>query len=152
MAALEDNLRPGVEPRQFVEDLPRGDGGELEKKFRAIHSSAALMVNSFARFKDQPAQLTLAGLTGFRTLTFERVCPTGLRAPGQPNLDLVAEGPAGVIAVELKCTEPLSPTVPSFSQKYEEQVRDERRGGEWFRAMQTVQAQPDSFRLLASPS
>ena len=40
VAALEDNLLPGVEPRQFVEDLPRGDGGELEKKFRAIHSSA----------------------------------------------------------------------------------------------------------------
>ena len=34
VARIEDNLVPGVEPRQFVEDLKRGDGNELGLKFR----------------------------------------------------------------------------------------------------------------------
>ena len=46
VARIEDNLLPGVEPRHFVEDLARGDGNELESKFRAVHSSAALVVNT----------------------------------------------------------------------------------------------------------
>jgi hypothetical protein len=148
VARIEDNLLPGVEPRHFLEDLARGNGNELESKFRAIHSSAALVVNAFARFKDERAHLRLADVSGFETLKFERVCPTGLRAPGQPNLDIVAEAPAGVIAVESKCTEPLQPTAPWFSRKHADQIRDERRAGVWFRAMQSVQAEPDSFRLL----
>jgi hypothetical protein len=148
VARIQDNLLPGVEPRQFVEDLKRSDGRELASKFRAVHSSAALVVNSFARFKDEPAHLTLAGLSGFEALTFERVCPTGLRGPGQPNLDLLAEGQAGVVAVESKCTEPLQPTAPRFSPAYDAKIRDERRADVWFRAMRTVQAQPDGFRWL----
>jgi len=148
VARIEDNLLPGVEARHFVEDLKRGDGNELKSKFRAVHSSAALVVNSFARFKDEPAHLTLAEVSGFETLAFERVCPTGVRAPGQPNLDLLAEGPAGVVAVESKLTEPLQPTAPCFSPKFAEQIRDERRGGVWFRAMETVLAEPDSFSAL----
>jgi len=147
VARLEDNLVPGVEPRHFVEDLKRGDGNELGSKFRAVHSSAALVVNSFARFKDEPAHLTLAGLTGFETLAFERACPTGLRGR-RPNLDLLAEGPAGVVAVESKLTEPLQPTAPCFSPRYAGQIWDERRAGVWFGAMETVLAQPDSFSAL----
>ena len=147
VARIEDNLVPGVEPRHFVEDLARGDGNELESKFRAVHSSAALVVNTFDRFKDEPAHLTLAGVSGFETLTFERACPTGLRGKA-PNLDLVAQGPAGVVAVESKLTEPLQPTAPCFSPRYAERIWDERRAGVWFRAMETVRAQPDSFSSL----
>jgi hypothetical protein len=105
------------------------------------------VVNSFARFKDEPAHLTLAGVGGFETLAFERACPTGLRGR-RPNLDLLAEGPAGVVAVESKLTEPLQPTAPCFSPRYAGQIWDERRAGVWFRAMETVLAQPDSFSAL----
>ena len=148
VARVEDNLVPGVEPRHSIEDLEQGDGNELKSKFRAVHSSAALVVNAFARFKDEPAHLTLAGLTGFEALTFERVCPTGLRARGQPNLDIVAEAPPGVVAVESKCTEPLQRTAPYFSPAFAEQICDERRAGVWFRAMETVRAAPRSFSSL----
>jgi hypothetical protein len=148
VACIHDNLLPGVEPRQFVEDLERGGGRELPSKFRAVHSSAALVVNTFARFKDEPAHLTLAGFSGFEGLTFERMCPTGLHGRGQPNLDLLVEGRAGVVAVESKCTEHLQPMAPSFSPRYAAEIRDERRAGVWFHAMQMVQAQPDAFRFL----
>jgi len=148
VSRIEDNLLPGVELRHFAEDLKKGDGRELESKFQAIHSSAALAVNAFARFKDQPGQLSLARVSGFEALTFERVCSTGLRAPGQPNLDLLAEGPAGVVAVESKCTEHLAPKEPRFSPRYAEEICDERREGPWFRAMEAVLDRPNSFALL----
>lgn len=60
----------------------------------------------------------------------------------------MAQGPAGVVAVESKCTEPLERTTPLFSPAYAEQIRHERRGGVWFRAMGTVLAEPHSFSAL----
>ena len=148
LARLEDNLLPGVVLQQFVEDLEKSDGRELEAKFLAIHSSAALAVNAFARFKDAPGDLALAGRAGFETLAFELKCPTGLRGGRAPNLDLVAQGPAGVVAVESKCTEHLQPKAARFSPAYGQQIRDERRAGAWFRAMATVRERPERFRLL----
>ena len=129
VARIEDNLLPGVERRHFIEDLERGDGNELASKFRAVHSSEALVVNTFARFKDEPEHLTLAGLRGFEEIAFERACPTGLLGGRPPNLDLLAHGPAGVVAVESKLTEPLQPTAPCFSPRYAERIWDERRAG-----------------------
>jgi hypothetical protein len=118
-----------VHPRHFVEDFGNGDGRELEWKFRAIHSSAALAVNAFARFKDGLAHLSLADRSDFETITFAFKCPTGLRGGRPPNLDLLAQGPAGIVAVESKCTEHLLPKQPRFSPAYAEQIRDERRDG-----------------------
>lgn len=148
VSRIEHNLLPGVAMRHFVEDLGSGDGLELEWKFRAIHSSAALVVNAFARFKDAPPHLTLAGISGFETIAFEFRCPTGLRGGRPAHLDLLAQGHAGVVAVESKCTEHLQPKAPRFSPAYAEQIRDERREGPWFRAMGSVLDQPDSFALL----
>lgn len=51
--SLNDNLVPGVRLDQFQEDLLQGHGNELDTKFRAIHSSSALAVNSFARLKQK---------------------------------------------------------------------------------------------------
>ncbi len=50
----QDNLIPGIKLAMFEEDLRRGDGNELRMKFCAVHSSAALAVNCFALFKEQP--------------------------------------------------------------------------------------------------
>lgn len=46
-----DNLVPGVRLEQFEDDLRKGAGDELRMKFCALHSSAALAVNTFAPFK-----------------------------------------------------------------------------------------------------
>jgi len=148
VSRIEHNLLPGVEMRHFVEDFESGDGLELEWKFRAIHSSAALAVNAFARFKDAPPHLMLAGISGFETIAFEFRCPTGLRGGRPAHLDLLAQGHAGVVAVESKCTEHLQPKEPRFSPAYAEQIRDERREGPWYRALAGGLQQPDSFALL----
>ena len=105
-------------------------------------------MNAFARFKDNLAHLSLAGGSDFETVSFEFRCPTGLRGGRPAYLDLLAQGPAGIVAVESKCTEHLAPKVPSFSPAYAEQIRDERRAGVWFRAMETMLERPDSFALL----
>lgn len=148
VSKIEDNLLPGVEARHFAEDFGSGGGRELEWKFRAVHSSAALAVNTFARFKDEPTHLALAGRIGFETIAFEFRCPIGLCGWRPAYLDLLTEGPAGVVAIESKCTEQLAPKDPRFSPAYAEQICDERREGPWFRAMESVLEQPDSFGLL----
>jgi len=148
VSRIADNLLPGVEARHFVEHFENGDGRELDWKFCAVHSSAALAVNAFARFKDNLAHLSLADRSDFEKVAFEVKCPIGLRGGRPPHLDLLAHGPAGVVAVESKCTEHLGRTLPSFSPAYSKQIRDERRAGVWFHAMGFVGERPDSFALL----
>lgn len=148
VAEIEQNLVPGVALDDFEADLRDGDGSELDGKFRAAHSSAALAVNTFAPFKRDPAALRLAGVGSFEAIRFEGKCPTGLRGGRAPNLDLLAEGPAGVVGVESKLTEHLRRHVPRFSKAYAEQIRDERRDGVWFREMLAVSEAPDSYELL----
>ncbi|MGH6618390.1 MAG: PGN_0703 family putative restriction endonuclease, partial [Alphaproteobacteria bacterium] len=72
------NLIEGVRLVDFEADLRQGDGNELEGKFRAAHSSSALAVNTFARFKSDRAALRLPAGDGFTCLRFERKCPHGL--------------------------------------------------------------------------
>lgn len=139
--SIDDNLLPGVSRAQFEADLKKGDGNELEAKFLAAHSSSALVVNCFAPFKTEKRvrELALAGITEFEQLTFEKKCPTGLRGGTSPNLDLVCEGQTGVVGVESKCTEYLSKKEShAFSPAYSAQIRDERRDGAWFGAMEAI--------------
>jgi hypothetical protein len=145
---LADNLVPGVERPQFETDFGEGDGNELGGKIRAAHSSAALAVNAFARFKDDPGALILAGMSGFVGFCFEAKLPTGLRGGRAPNLDLLAIGPGAAVAVESKCTEYLTPKTAVFSRAYAEQISDARRESPWFRAMTALVARPDAYRFL----
>ena len=136
--SIDDNLLPGVGRRHFEAELMSGDGEELKQKFRAAHSSSALVVNSFAPFKDAPSQLSLLGSVGFGTLAFEKKCPTGLKGKS-PNLDLLAERDDLVVGIESKCTEYIAEKerpagyVP-FKPAYFD-IKDERRDGRWFRTM-----------------
>ncbi len=57
---LEDNLLEGVFRRDFENDLAQVSGNELAGKIRAIHSSAALAVNSFAPFKQNQEEISCA--------------------------------------------------------------------------------------------
>ena len=100
----------------FEADLRQGDGNELAGKFRAAHSSSALTVNVFAPFKSDISALCLAGKSGFETLHFERKCPHGLVGRRAPNLDVVAMGPNGIVAIESKCLEPLGRTWRSLAR------------------------------------
>jgi hypothetical protein len=137
-----------VEGHHFVDDFNNGDGRELESKFLAIHSSAALVVNTFGCFKSESRSLQLAGWTGFADLAFEARCPIGLRGGRPANLDLLARGAARIVAVESKCTEHLETKTSRFSPAYAEQIHDARRDGPWFRAMMAIIERPTSFGLL----
>jgi len=113
----EMNLLPGVTPEMIKDDYLKGSGNEWEKKFRAIHSSAALAANTFGRWKIDPALFTFAGCTGFDKLELEAKCPTGLGGT-PPNLDVLLQSTDTVIGIESKFLEPLKLTVPKFSTSY----------------------------------
>ena len=51
--SIEENLVKGIEKEYFKEDLEKGDGNELESKFFSVGSSTALVVNTFATFKNE---------------------------------------------------------------------------------------------------
>jgi len=130
-----ENLIEGVELAQFEADLRQGDGNELENKFRAIHSSSALAVNAFAPFKDDPGALRLNSVGGYAKPEFERKCPHELVGRRPPNLDVLAEGPNGIVAVESKCLEPLSPHIAKFAPAY---LTGIKAGNTWFKEMRRL--------------
>ena len=117
VANPEDNLVPGVRLNQFRGDLERGAGRELRGKFRAVHSSSALAVNTFAPFKDRPADLVILGLTGFEAPAFEKQLPIGLLGT-PPTLDVFLRRGDEVIAIESKFLEYFTPKEAKFSTSY----------------------------------
>lgn len=142
------NLIEGVLLQDVEADLLQGNGNELAGKFRAAHSSTALAVNTFARFKREPSSLSLFGLNGYTGLQFERKCPHWDGALSPPNLDVVIEGADRVVAIESKCTEPFSPKVADFSATYDTRINDRRREGTWFRQMKLLIESPKAYRSL----
>jgi hypothetical protein len=142
------NLIEGVRLVNFEADLRQGDGNEMEGKFRAAHSSSALAVNTFAPFKSDPAALRLPRGGGFASLRFERKCPHGLVGRRSPNLDVVVEGPSGVVAVESKCLESLTSHAAKFALAYDAEIRDGRRGTAWFQEMLRLVEEPRTYRWL----
>jgi hypothetical protein len=142
---LEDNLVDGVSKELFEADYRAGAGRELDGKMRAAHSSAALVVNTFARWRKSPSTLLLANVSGFNSLRFEVVFPTGLGGT-PPHLDLVAYGPAP-IAVESKCLEYLTPKTPVFSRSYDT-ITDSRRDSPWFGLIDLLRRDPGRYRYL----
>lgn len=117
VAKPQDNLLPGVNLVDFETDYQQGSGNELSSKFLAIHSSSALVVNSFALWKKTPSELFLCGKTEFKEISFEKKCPTGLRGT-PPNLDLFAKSQEAIIGVESKLSEYLTQKPPKFSNSY----------------------------------
>lgn len=75
------------------------------------------MVNTFSPFKDNPLELDLIGIHGFRSMKFEQKLPTGLRGTS-PNIDLVAESETDVVAIESKFLEYFGPKKPRFNRSY----------------------------------
>lgn len=138
------NLLEGVSLDDFRRDFDQGDGNELEGKFLAAHSSSALAANCFGPLKTRPEELELAGTGGITRLDFERKCPTGLRG-NSPNLDLVAEAEARILAVESKCTEYLTSHEARFADAYFEKIVDDRRDSPWFAEMERLKQDPQGY-------
>jgi hypothetical protein len=112
------NLLPGVKLEHFKSAFDSGSGNELKKKFLAVHSSSALVVNTFAPFKDNPSELDMLDVHGFRSLHFEKKLPTGLKMGTPPNIDLYVENETEVVAVESKFLEYFSRKKPGFKKSY----------------------------------
>jgi hypothetical protein len=125
-------------------DYRAAAGHELGQKLRAAHSSAALVINTFAPWRLHPASLILPG-TGFHSLRFEKPCPTGLSGT-PPHLDLVADGDLPT-AVESKCTEWLTARGAKFAESYLA-LRTDQGGEPWVAAMLRLRRTPDSYRYL----
>jgi hypothetical protein len=148
VSEASQNLIEGVHVDDFEADLLQGDGNELKGKFRAAYSSSALAVNAFAPFKANPAALRLRGGGGFASLHFERKCPHGLVGRRSPNLDVIAHGPNGVVAVESKCLEPLARHTAKFAPAYNAEITDQRRQTAWFLEMERLVKEPRAYRWL----
>lgn len=126
---LKANLLYAMSPETEC-DFAAGAGRELKRNMRAPHSSSALVVNTFERWRKHPEHLELAGVRSFDTIVFEKKYPTGL--PGiPPHLDLVAANTEAVVAVESKCLEYLTPEVPHFRPSYQ-RLADEYGTRSWF--------------------
>jgi hypothetical protein len=76
------NLVSGLKIADFEDELQseiiKKQRGNKPPRFYAVHSSAALVVNTFGIWKNSPHTLELCGKTGFEKITFEKQCPTGL--------------------------------------------------------------------------
>lgn len=142
-----DNLVPGVRLADFEADLRAGDGNELERKFRAVHSSSALTVNVFGPFRARTSELTVLDLGPFAKLRFEAKCPHGVSSRA-PNLDVLLTGQSGTVGIESKLTEHLSRHRADFSPRYREKIRDERRESAWFEEMVRLEEDPRRYAWL----
>lgn len=145
----EMNLLDGVDLEDFESDFEQGSGNELKGKFRAAHSSSALAANCFGPFKQRADDLILASTDGFQSVGFERKCPVGIRqARTPPNLDVVAEGPRTVVAIESKCLEHLSAKQAKFADAYRDEIVDDRRDSPWFKEMIRLREHASSYTHL----
>ena len=86
----EDNLLSTVSLADVEEDYGGAAGHELEHKFCAAYSSAALVANCFGPLRKEGRIPSIAGANGLTLLRFEERLPHGLRS--QPNLDDVIRG------------------------------------------------------------
>ena len=146
-----DNLLPAVRPADFEADLRQVRGGELRKHFRAVHSSAALQVNTFAPFRTRIADLKLLGMASFQSLAFERKCPAGVADDvSPPHLDVLVRKSDSVVGIESKLKEYLefTPSREPFSTAYEKDIQDERRKSAWFEEMRRLKREPAYYKYL----
>lgn len=138
VGCAQDNLLPGILIDDIQSEFGAGAGGELKGKMRAVHSSSALAVNTFAPVRSSALAVSLAGEHLLRPTGFEVKMPTGVVGRIPPHLDVVATSEAAIVAIESKCTEYMCVKKPRFSDEYEKQIVDRRRDGLWFAEMMRI--------------
>ena len=112
-----DNVFDFITPDLYEDDLKQGDGHELDSNFKALYSSSALCVNSFAIVKKYVSDIELFGFKDFYSAQFEKHLFTGLGG-FSPNLDFFLENDTTFIGIESKFLEPLEMTTADFSDSY----------------------------------
>lgn len=100
---------------EIKEEIGGGQGNELKvknglRKFNAVHSSAALCVNSFALIKKNLDKFTFNQWSSFIEGRFEKKLPTGISTP---HLDFYLEINTHIIGIESKYTEPIDRKLPN---------------------------------------
>lgn len=144
---VQDNLLPGISRAEIEPHFKDAAGHELEGKMRAPWSSSALAVNSFARWRKDPALLAIARRSGFLPgFRFEHPCANRVSTI-HPHLDVILERPGEVVAVESKFTEYLQGNDhPPVAEGYKRlaRVANPRAGSRWFAALEQV----EQFLLL----
>jgi hypothetical protein len=138
----EDNLLSTVSLADIEEDYGGAAGHELEHKFCAPYSSAALVANCFGPFRKNGPIPSVAGANGLTLLRFEKRLPHGLRSE-PPNLDVVIRGSDVLVAIESKCTEYLRGKRGEFKPAYDPLVEKMEAG--WRAVFQIIREQPDHF-------
>jgi predicted nuclease with RNAse H fold len=153
-ATLEENL-PGLTPAVLEEirrEVSEGDGNELSRagglqpNLHSAWSSAALAINTFARWRGSESRLRIGGIKAPGPLMFERKSAIGLRGR-PPNLDVLAVGDQSVLAIESKFTETLEPHTAAFSSTYVgavQRLADRRWRAEYERLLK----EPQRYRFL----
>jgi len=96
---LKDNLIEGVCISEFEAEFAVGKGHELNRKMLAIHSSSALVVNSFSFFKSKPETFQIGLWSSANSITFEHPLKTGLGGT-PPHLDVWVNTPTIMIGIE----------------------------------------------------
>lgn len=147
---FRQTLLPMVSAKDFEDDLRAGLGNEMLYKFRAVHSSAALTVNCFAPFRRRVKELPLPCGGAFKSLRFERKCPTGIFGR-PPNIDVLLESSSEVVGIESKLTEHLVRRTPhrkKFSPAYQERFDGESKLLGYVREMNRIRSSVDNYRWL----
>lgn len=142
----EANLLSDANVSMIAGDLRGGKGSELDRKFGAAHSSAALAVNVFAPFRNGDVTFTIPGLGGLTLEQFERKFPTGLTNRIPPHLDAVAIAPDRLVAIESKCLEYFTPKAAKFSPDY--QTLAKCRETPWYAEMERLRGSPLDYQCL----
>lgn len=119
---LEANLGPCVVRDDFASDFAGEESGRIASsggvhELCAVHSSAALAVNTFGPFRRSPQCLRLAGRSMFTAACFGKRLRTGLGG-APPFIDFYAYGAQGIVAVEGRFTETVSRKRAGFSSSY----------------------------------
>lgn len=149
VARPQDNLLPDIQLNDFEADLRASAGAELDGKFLAAHSSCALAVNCFSPCRRVGSSFNIGEHHGLQLIGFEQRFSTGLARSRPAHLDVVAKTASGLLAIESKCTEYLSPKVAQFSERYRTEITDERVSGPWFREMvRLIEGGGQAYRFL----
>ncbi|MCA9512655.1 MAG: hypothetical protein KC560_18245 [Myxococcales bacterium] len=155
----EDVLVEGLDFAILRSDFAAGDGNELEPrtskggargdvppKFHAVLSSSALAANAFGAFRSDPSALSIAGISGFASLRFERKMPTGVRR-AEANLDVALESSEVLVGVESKFSELLAGKEAKFADGYEAAVA-EAKSDPWRKFHGRLVRNPERFSHL----
>jgi hypothetical protein len=135
---IDDLLIAGVRHEHLPVSIDR-------TRLRSPQSAAALAINAFLPWQQSPAQLPLAGWTGFDAVQFEVRCPTGLRGT-PPHLDFVALRAEVVVAVTVRCVEYLSRRKTAVATSYDRLLAATPGLDPWRAELERLRREPGRYR------